>query len=40
VTSGPHKIAHDALGRLLESDGEPAPVVDLATVRGKRGGQP
>ena len=35
------RIAHDAIGRLLAAmrpgDGDGAPVVDLATERGKRG---
>jgi hypothetical protein len=29
-------MAHEALGRLLEGDGEPADVVDLAIARAKR----
>ena len=30
------RMAHEALGRLLEEDGEPADVVDLAVARAKR----
>jgi hypothetical protein len=34
---GAARVAHEALGRLLEGGGEPARVVDLATERARRG---
>jgi hypothetical protein len=34
---GAARVAHDALGRLLEGDKGPAEVVELATRRARRG---